>query len=57
MLVEKPFFDVWKASNWSPKPGDPYRPNGLGQLLLACFVSLGLEIGGIVLLLWLGGTW
>jgi hypothetical protein len=56
MLVQKPFFDVWKAVNWSPKPGDRYRPNGLGQLLLVCLVSLGLEIGVIVLLLWLRGT-
>ncbi len=56
MLVQKPFFEDWEAVNWSPKPGDPYRPNGLGQLLLVSFVSLGLEIGVIVLLLSLGGT-
>jgi hypothetical protein len=57
MLVQKPFFEAWKAVNWSPKPGDPYRPNGLGQLWLVSLVSLGLEIGVVVLLLSLGGTW
>jgi hypothetical protein len=57
MLVQKPFFDVWKAVNWGPRPGDRYRPNGLGQLLLVCLVSLGIEIGVVALLAFLGSTW
>jgi len=56
MLAQEPFFQDWKEANWSPKPEDQYRPNGLGQLWLVCLVSLGLEIGVIVLLLSLGGT-
>ena len=56
MLAQKPFFEDWKAVNWSPKPGDSYRPNGLGQFWLVSFVSLGLEIGVGILLLSLGGT-
>jgi hypothetical protein len=50
LLVQKPFFEVWKAVNWSPKPEDRYRPNGLGQLLLVGLVSLGIEIGFVALL-------
>ena len=57
MLVQKPFFDGWKAGNWRPKPGDQYRPNGLGKMLLIGLVSLGIEVGGIALLATLGGIW
>lgn len=57
MLVQKPYFDHWRTVNWSPKPEDPYRPNGIGLLFLICLVSLGFEIGIIVLLSVLGGTW
>ena len=56
MLAQDPFFEDWKAANWSPKPGDQYRPNGLGQLWLVSLASLGLEIGVILLLLSLGGS-
>jgi WD40 repeat protein len=51
VLVQKPYFDGWKAGNWRPKPGDRYRPNGLGQLVLASLLGLGLEIGVIALLI------
>jgi hypothetical protein len=57
MLVQKPFFDAWKAGNWRPNLGDRYRPNGLGQLLVVCLVSLAAEIGVVGLLAFLGGIW
>jgi hypothetical protein len=57
MLAQKPFFDGWKAGNWRPKPGDKYRPNGLGQLLLIGLVSLGIEVGVIAFFATLGGIW
>ena len=50
MLVQKPYFEAWKVVNWTPRPGDRYRPNGLGQLALASLLGLGLEIGVIALL-------
>jgi WD40 repeat protein len=49
MLVQKPYFEAWKTVNWTPKPGDRYRPNGLGQLLLVGLAGLGVEVGLIVL--------
>jgi hypothetical protein len=53
MLAQQPFFNIWKAVNWSPNPHARYRPNGRGQLLLVCLVSLGLEIGVFRLLAFL----
>jgi len=50
MLAQQPFFDIWKAVNWSPNPNVRYRPNGRGLLLLICVVSLGIEFGVIWLL-------
>jgi hypothetical protein len=50
MVAQQPFFDVWKAVNWSPSPNARYRPNGSVRLLLVCVVSLGMEIGVIKLL-------
>ena len=48
LTIDQPLqlaFDTWKAAHWSPNPRDSYWPNGLGQLLLVCFVSLGIEFG------------
>jgi hypothetical protein len=53
MVVQMPFFDVWKAMNWNPNPNIHYRPNGRIQLLLICLVSLGIEIGVIRLMAFL----
>jgi hypothetical protein len=50
MLAQQPFFEIWKAVNWSPNPNVYYRPNGRGLLLLICVVSLGIEFGVIWLL-------
>ena len=57
LLVQKPFFEAWKAENWGPEAWERYRPNGLGQVLLVCLVSLGIEVGVIALLASLGGSW
>jgi hypothetical protein len=50
MLAQQPFFDIWKAVNWSPHAQARYRPNGRSQLLLLCLGSLGIEIGVIGLI-------
>jgi len=57
LLVQKPYFDGWKAANWRPRSGERYRPNGLVQLLLVGCVSLGLEVGVSALIAVLGGIW
>jgi hypothetical protein len=43
-LVQKPFFEGWRAANWRPKLGDRYKPNGLGQLVLVSLAGLAIEI-------------
>lgn len=53
MLVQQPYFDIWKAVNWSPYALTRYRPNGRGQLLLLCLGSLCIEIGMIGLMAFL----
>jgi hypothetical protein len=57
LLVQKPFFDAWKAENWRPSPGERYRPNGLGQLLVVSLVSLGLEFGVLMTLGIVAASW
>src|SRR5262245_45095649 len=44
MLVQMPHFHEWRAKTGRLKSEEPYRPNGLGRLLLVGLVSLGIEI-------------
>jgi hypothetical protein len=43
---------IWfpEAGPWSPRLEDCNRPNGRGQLLVVCLVSVGIELGATLLL-------
>ncbi len=56
LLVQRPYFTIWKAIHWTPAPpGEAYRPNRTGLLFrlgIACLVG---ELGVFWLLLALHG--
>jgi phage FluMu protein Com len=56
LLVQRPYFAIWKAINWTPaQPGETYRPNRTGLLFSIGFACLVGELGVLLLLLALRG--
>jgi hypothetical protein len=52
LLVQKPYFDVWRMTNWSPESGtEHYWPGRLGQLFLISLACLAIEVGVLFLLI------
>lgn len=52
MLIQKPYFEQWKARHWRPTaPKQQYRPNELGTLFLAAIAGLIVEVAVILMML------
>src|SRR5262249_44851320 len=55
-LAQKPYFEGWKTAHWRPEPGERYRPNGPGQLVLVGILGLSLEVAAVLVLVALGAA-